>query len=167
MGLWPDLISQFIVKGPWLHTENLNREKTVAALPTEGLNIQAFMFLQSCHSTSRGENNRFDISYWGLWIHRGQSSRGFLFTVMDLPQMITRNWILREAVLCVRLTWNFHMHRIVQLRPSAVVTMTTADPPNGLWHRNVKAHQSDELSNHSMVNKICTCSYAKNIVYKL
>uniref|UniRef100_A0A3B4V5Y7 Sterol O-acyltransferase 2 n=2 Tax=Seriola dumerili TaxID=41447 RepID=A0A3B4V5Y7_SERDU len=27
--------------------------------------------------------------------------------------------------------------------------MATAEPPNGLWHRNNKAHQSDELSSHA------------------
>lgn len=52
--------------------------------------------------------------------------------------------------MCVRLTCNFHTHRTVYPSFGPVVTLTMADPPNRLRHRNIKVHQSDELSNNGM-----------------
>ncbi|XP_067361655.1 sterol O-acyltransferase 2 isoform X2 [Channa argus] len=45
-----------------------------------------------------------------------------------------------------------NLHRLAHLSPSAVVTMTTTEPPNGLWCR--KAHQSEEVSSHAVSHNV-------------
>lgn len=53
-----------------------------------------------------------------------------------------------------RLTWRFDIHRIIHLSPSPVVTMTTAEAPNRLWHRKSPVtHESKELSSHGAVRR--------------
>lgn len=76
--------------------------------------------------------------------------------------------------MCVRLTFNFDMHRIVRLTSSGLstllwrapfVTMTTTEPPNGLLHRNVKTRQSDEITGHGMTIFILFVFYILFIIY--